>query len=119
MDHASCRRERIGLRALLLTITTAVHVERSVGQMHHDQGGRQNKAGAGHIALDLHGDHAVFSALSYRYPLKILSPRIHEPAVAIAYLLTYGGGLVSGDRIDLSVTVASGASLLLLTQVRR
>ena len=73
-------------------------------------------AGVGRIVLDLHGNRATFSALSYRYPLKILSPRIHEPAVAIAYLLTYGGGLVSGDCIRLSISVAPETCLLLLTQ---
>ena len=76
----------------------------------------EEEAGVGHIILDLHGNRATFSALSYRYPLKILSPRIHESAVAIAYLLTYGGGLVSGDRIRLNVSVAPETSLLLLTQ---
>lgn len=86
--------------------------------MHTDGQDDVLAAGSGHIVLDLHGNQAVFSSLSYRYPLKILSPRIHEPTVAIAYVLTYGGGLVSGDRIHLRVDVASGASLLLLTQVR-
>jgi len=68
------------------------------------------------FVLDLHGQSAVFSELSYQYPLKLLSPRVHHPAVAIAYILTYGGGLVSGDHIRLDVHVCSGASLLLLTQ---
>ncbi|THH06939.1 hypothetical protein EW145_g3733 [Phellinidium pouzarii] len=75
-----------------------------------------NIAGFGRISLALHGCQAIFSELSYRYPLKLLSPRVSEPSVAIAYVLTYGGGLVSGDRIDLHVKVASGAALLLLTQ---
>ncbi|KAI5123561.1 hypothetical protein M0805_003380 [Coniferiporia weirii] len=75
-----------------------------------------NATGTGRIALALHGRQAVFSELSYRYPLKLLSPRVHEPSVAIAYVLTYGGGLVGGDRIHLQVQVASGAALLLLTQ---
>ena len=75
-------------------------------------------AGSGRIKLALHGRHAVFAQLSYCYPLKLLSPHVSAPSVAIAYILTYGGGLVSGDRIGLQVEVASGASLLLLTQVR-
>ncbi len=76
-------------------------------------------AGNGHIQLDLHGQEAVFSKLSYQYPLKLLSPRISEPGVAIAYVLTYGGGLVSGDNINLNIHVSSGTSLVMLTQVRR
>lgn len=75
-------------------------------------------AGNGCIRLSLHGHSAIFSELSYRYPLKLLSPRINEPAVAIAYVLTYGGGLISGDRINVKVEVSSGTTLLLLTQVR-
>lgn len=76
-----------------------------------------DSAGRGRISLHLHGQDAVFSDLSYCYPLKLLSPRVHQPAVAIAYVLSYGGGLVSGDRIHLEVLVRSGTSLLLLTQV--
>ena len=75
------------------------------------------QSGSGRIRLSLHGNEAVFSELSYSYPLKLLSPRVHEPCCGIAYMLTYGGGLVSGDRINVSVEVGSGASLLLLTQV--
>ena len=74
-------------------------------------------AGNGKITLNLHGRQAIFSELSYRYPLKLLSPRVPYPSVAIAYVLTYGGGLVSGDRINLRVNVDSGAMLILLTQV--
>ena len=74
-------------------------------------------AGSGRITLNLHGRQAIFSELSYRYPLKLLSPRVQCPSVAIAYVLTYGGGLVSGDRINLHVSVDSNAALVLLTQV--
>ncbi|KLO17081.1 UreD-domain-containing protein [Schizopora paradoxa] len=76
----------------------------------------QGDAGNGHIQLDLHGREAIFSKLSYQYPLKLLSPRIAEQGVAIAYVLTYGGGLVSGDRINLHVDVGSSTSLVMLTQ---
>ncbi|TDL28586.1 UreD-domain-containing protein [Rickenella mellea] len=76
----------------------------------------QKLAGTGNITLHLHGHQAVFSELSYCYPLKLLSPRIAERAVAIAYVLSYGGGLVGGDRINLRTDVGSGARLLLLTQ---
>lgn len=73
-------------------------------------------AGSGRIVLDSHGRKAVFSELSYTYPLKLLSPRIAQDGVAIAYVLSYGGGLVGGDRVHLTVHVASGAHLVLLTQ---
>jgi urease accessory protein len=66
-------------------------------------------------------DEAVFSELSYRYPLKLLSPRTNPAPncvpIAIAYILSYGGGLVSGDQIELDVDVGSNSALMLLTQV--
>jgi urease accessory protein len=75
-------------------------------------------AGRGRIALALHGAEAVFSELSSTYPLKLLSPRIVCDGVAVAYMITYGGGLVSGDDVALSVDVGAGAVLVLLSQVR-
>ncbi|KAJ7487465.1 UreD urease accessory protein-domain-containing protein [Mycena galericulata] len=73
-------------------------------------------AGSGRITLALHGSDAVFSELSSTYPLKLLSPRIHRVGLAVAYIITYGGGLVSGDCISLSIQVDSGAILVLLSQ---
>ncbi|KAH7104616.1 UreD-domain-containing protein [Auriculariales sp. MPI-PUGE-AT-0066] len=72
--------------------------------------------GRGRIDLGTSGDDAVFSVLSYSYPLKFLSPRCAHDRVGVAYLLNYGGGLVGGDEIDVDVYVRGGASLLLLTQ---
>ncbi|KAE9408224.1 UreD-domain-containing protein [Gymnopus androsaceus JB14] len=73
-------------------------------------------AGGGRIALSSHGGKAWFSELSATYPLKLLSPRLSENGVAIVYALTYGGGLVGGDRIHLSVEIESDTKLLLLSQ---
>ncbi|OBZ78744.1 Urease accessory protein D [Grifola frondosa] len=76
----------------------------------------RNHIGVGSIILTTHGSEASFSELSSTYPLKLLSPRIARDNVAIAYILSYGGGLVGGDRIELSVEVRDGASLVLLSQ---
>ncbi|KAF7310805.1 Ribosomal-L2-C domain-containing protein [Mycena chlorophos] len=74
-------------------------------------------AGRGRISVELHGRDAIFTELSSTYPLKLLSPRLHRPGVAAtAYLITYGGGLVSGDEVVVSGEVGAGASLVLLTQ---
>ena len=73
-------------------------------------------SGSGHITVSLHGEKAVLSELSSTYPLKLLSPHIDD-RTAIVYLLTYGGGLVGGDKVDLVVDVQLGARLLLLSQV--
>ncbi|KAJ7103655.1 UreD urease accessory protein-domain-containing protein [Mycena belliarum] len=72
--------------------------------------------GRGRISLALHGTDAVFEELSSAYPLKLLSPRIHRPGLAVAYIISYGGGLVSGDSVALAVAVGSGAILVLLSQ---
>jgi hypothetical protein len=73
------------------------------------------RAGVGCITVSIHGNKAVFSELSSTYPLKLLSPSIQDTR-AVAYLLTYGGGLVSGDEIALVVNVQLGATLILLSQ---
>ena len=74
--------------------------------------------GDGRIVLefDPYRGH-TFAQLSYTYPLKLLSPG-RENSVAIVYVLSYGGGLVGGDEVELDVAVGEGASLMLLSQVR-
>lgn len=79
---------------------------------------RKSIHGTGRAVLRAFGRDAVFSELSYTYPLKLVSPKIADAKpVAIAYILSYGGGLISGDEIDITFEVAAGAVLLLLTQV--
>jgi len=73
-------------------------------------------AGGGRIVVTMHAGKAVISELSSAYPLKLLSPYIHD-RTALIYLMTYGGGLVGGDEIDLVVEVQPGAGLMLLSQV--
>ncbi|KAG9098880.1 hypothetical protein FRC06_005873 [Ceratobasidium sp. 370] len=80
---------------------------------------RKAQRGTGKAHVHTFGGQAHFSELSYTYPLKLLSPDISshgEIPTGIAYVLSYGGGLVSGDRIDLSVQVEEGAGLVFLTQ---
>lgn len=74
-------------------------------------------AGSGRIVLRKHGSEAAFSELSYVYPLKLLSPRLSPDNPSVVYLVSYGGGLVGGDRIQLSAVVDEGAALVVLTQV--
>ena len=76
--------------------------------------------GTGRAHLQAFGKDAIFSELSFTYPLKLISPKIlgeDVPPVAIAYILSYGGGLISSDRIDISFEVGPRAILMLLTQV--
>ncbi|KAI0694869.1 UreD-domain-containing protein [Cytidiella melzeri] len=72
--------------------------------------------GTGRVTVRLDGSEAILSELSSSYPLKLLSPRLPPHKVAVMYSLTYGGGLVAGDRVKLDVDVQEGAALVLLTQ---
>lgn len=73
-------------------------------------------AGHGNITAQIHSNRVVFPVLSYTYPLKLLSPRLQQDGVAIVYMITYGGGLVSGDCISLSVNIEQDAQLVFLSQ---
>ena len=74
-------------------------------------------AGHGKITAQIHSNQVVFPVLSYTYPLKLLSPRMKQEGVAVVYMMTYGGGLVGGDRIFLSINIEQDARLVLLSQV--
>lgn len=76
-------------------------------------------AGGGRITLAVHGTKAIFEELSSAYPLKLLSPQVSEPEVAIVYLLSYGGGLIAGDRVELNVELKERSKLLVLSQVNK
>jgi urease accessory protein len=75
------------------------------------------QAGCGHIVLSSYGSNVVFSELSSTYPLKLLAPRITQGRVAVVYLLTYGGGLVGGDLVNILTEVGSDSVLVVLSQV--
>lgn len=82
-----------------------------------------SEPGQGVIELSLLPPSKQFlTALTYQYPLKLIAPDPHkapnqgQDPVTIVFLLTYGGGLVSGDRINLRVHLAEHTRLALLTQ---
>jgi urease accessory protein len=59
---------------------------------------------------------SALSTLTFQYPLKLISPSpSHSPSVLV-FLLTYGGGLVGGDSIHLTITVLPSARLSIVTQ---
>lgn len=86
------------------------------------------KAGYGTIELAiLPPDTPVLRNVSYQYPLKLVAPDPLPPPehesdhdaprlVHTVFLLTYGGGIVAGDVINLSVNLEAGTRLVLLTQ---
>jgi urease accessory protein len=64
--------------------------------------------------------NARFKHLEFSFPLKLMAPRLHSalPNLGVCYVLSFGGGLVSGDTVLLRVEVEPDCSLLMLTQVR-
>lgn len=68
------------------------------------------------VSLDNRSD-AHFSSIQFSYPLKLIVPkRRFLPGVQCVYVLSYGGGLVAGDRVRLKGEVGKGATLIMLTQ---
>lgn len=74
---------------------------------------------------------AVFTSLAFTFPLKLITPRdssrnasqqIHSikgqeaKAVAALYVVGYGGGLVSGDKVEADFDVGQGCVMCCLTQ---
>lgn len=92
------------------------------------------KAGEGEIVLSLlPPGKQVLTAFEYQYPLKLISPDPHtvtvkapdqsiegdQPSkipVTTVFLLTYGGGLLASDSINLTITLQPRTRLALLTQ---
>lgn len=81
-----------------------------------------SKAGRGIIQISiLPPTTPTIATLSYTYPLKLIAPSpVTLPdsgqRVLLVFLLTYGGGLVAGDAIDLSIALAPHTRLALVTQ---
>jgi urease accessory protein len=76
-----------------------------------------NPAGYGEVHLTT--SPSQFKLMSYAYPLKLITPSplpSSTHTVHTLYLLTYGGGIVAGDIIDLNITLDSNTRLIVLTQ---
>lgn len=80
--------------------------------------------GEGLAVLRAHKGAAMFTHLSFTFPLKLISPAASSriaslataKAVAALYIVGYGGGLVSGDSVELDMDVGQGACAVVLTQ---
>ena len=60
---------------------------------------------------------SVLSTMRFQYPLKLISPSptSYQKSILV-FLLTYGGGLVGGDKVHLTINVKSGSKLSVVTQ---
>ncbi|KAA8912860.1 UreD urease accessory protein-domain-containing protein [Sphaerosporella brunnea] len=74
-------------------------------------------AGQGHIrARLLPPARLSLPQLTFQYPLKLISSSVPSSKCLTVFILSYGGGLVSNDQVDLKVVVEDAAKLCLLTQ---
>lgn len=72
--------------------------------------------GAGTLCIERRGDgKSIVATAAASSPLRLLQPRNHGHAPWV-YLSTFGGGLVDGDAIALSVDVGDDAWAVLSTQ---
>ncbi|ROV87698.1 hypothetical protein VMCG_10563 [Cytospora schulzeri] len=62
--------------------------------------------------------HSHLTKVEYQYPLKLITPpkNHQQDKSALVFLLSYGGGLVGGDTVDLSIDVQADARLSVVTQ---
>jgi urease accessory protein len=55
--------------------------------------------------------------ITYQYPLKLITPsKASEKESVLVFLLSYGGGLIGGDSVHLSIDVQPNAKLSIVTQ---
>ncbi|KAL0944137.1 urease accessory protein [Colletotrichum truncatum] len=75
-------------------------------------------AGEGQIVAQLLPNGlSGLQTMSYQYPLKLISPSpAADQKCVLVFLLSYGGGLVGGDSVSLSISVLPGAKLGIVTQ---
>lgn len=75
----------------------------------------QLQPGTGHLSVELAAGQSTATSVWATSPLKILTPRPRGPSVW-ACLSSFGGGLVAGDEISLTLNVGEGARCFLSTQ---
>lgn len=55
--------------------------------------------------------------ISYQYPLKLISPSVRaDQKSVLVFLLSYGGGLVGGDQVNLGIEIGPKSKLSIATQ---
>jgi urease accessory protein len=76
----------------------------------------ENKPGKGILICQCYNDRSKFERIHAQYPLKFIPTTGHADRLAVVYMLSYGGGVISGDTFDIDMTVNERAILLLMTQ---
>jgi len=76
----------------------------------------QHGHGRGALVARVQGERSVLARIHATSPLRFLQPTFPGTRAACACLLTFGGGLIDGDVIDVDLVVEPGATLVLFTQ---
>ncbi|KAI8379858.1 urease accessory protein UreD [Choanephora cucurbitarum] len=72
--------------------------------------------GKGILICHCYHDQTKFERIHAQYPLKFIPTTGHAERLAVVYMLSYGGGVISGDQFDIDIEVKKNAILLLMTQ---
>ncbi|HWW01203.1 MAG TPA: urease accessory protein UreD [Candidatus Acidoferrum sp.] len=73
------------------------------------------RAGAGHLRIQMSSGQSAATSVRASSPLKILVPRPRGPSVW-ACLSSFGGGLVAGDEVSVTLSLGEQARCCLSTQ---
>lgn len=72
--------------------------------------------GNGAVVARAVGGRTVIATARAASPLRLLRPSFPGTNSAAICVITFGGGLVDGDRVELDIEVEAGATLLVFTQ---
>ncbi|CEG70851.1 Putative Urease accessory protein UreD [Rhizopus microsporus] len=75
-----------------------------------------NEPGRGILICQCYGNMSKFERIHAQYPLKFIPTSGHAARLAVVYMLSYGGGIISGDTFNIDIVVKKDAILLLMTQ---
>jgi urease accessory protein len=77
----------------------------------------------GHFIVDKVGNKSTSIECLVSYPLKILTPSLHGKDYDASYssplwwcAVTFGGGILSGDNIQLNIEIRKSATAVMITQ---
>lgn len=76
----------------------------------------QNEPGKGILVCHCYNDRTKFERIHAQYPLKFIPTTGHADRLAVVYMMSYGGGVISGDRFNIDMRIEKHALLLLMTQ---
>jgi urease accessory protein len=74
------------------------------------------RPGRGSVVARRSGDRTVIASARAESPLRLLRPSFPGTTSAAVCVVTFGGGLVGGDDLELDVEVGHGATLVMFSQ---